>query len=98
MSNFGITKTIPAGEGWEGVNGLYDGTLSEFEFHMAGSPSKLQVGHYVYTIYNNQLVGRLLRRQCRHRGRHRPAQGQDRGGQDAPGPGRRRPRGGHRRQ
>ena len=57
--SFGITKTIPAGEGWDAVNGLYDGTLNEYEFHMAGAPSKLQVGHYVYTIYQNQLIGRL---------------------------------------
>ncbi len=57
--NFGITKTIPAKEGQEAVEALYDGTLSEFEFHMAGSPSKLKVGHYVYTIYGNQLIGRL---------------------------------------
>jgi hypothetical protein len=57
--NFGITKTIPAGAGQETVDALYDGSLSEFEFHMAGSPSKLKVGHYVYTIFGNQLIGRL---------------------------------------
>ena len=57
--NFGITKTIPAGEGQEGVDALYDGSLSEYEFHMAGTPSKLKDGHYVYTIFGNQLIGRL---------------------------------------
>ncbi len=57
--NFGITKTIPASAGQETVDALYDGSLSEYEFHMAGSPSKLKVGHYVYTIFGNQLIGRL---------------------------------------
>lgn len=57
--SFGITKTIPAKRGQEAVDALYDGTLNEFEFHMAGKPSKLKVGDYVYTIYNDQLVGRL---------------------------------------
>jgi hypothetical protein len=57
--NFGITKTIPTGAGQETVDSLYDGSLSEYEFHMAGSPSKLKVGHYVYTIFGNQLIGRL---------------------------------------
>ena len=56
---FGITKTIPANAGQETVDSLYDGSLSEYEFHMAGSPSKLKVGHYVYTIFGNQLIGRL---------------------------------------
>mgnify|MGYP001818482692 FL=1 len=45
--NFGITKTIPAGAGQTAVDSLYDGSLSEYEFHMAGSPSKLKVDHYV---------------------------------------------------
>ena len=57
--SFGITKTIPASRGIEGIESLYDGTLVEFEFHMAGMPSKLNVGDYVYTIFNDQLVGRL---------------------------------------
>ena len=57
--DFGITKTIPANAGQETVDRLYDGTLSEYEFHMAGSPSKLKVGHYVYTIFGNQMIGRL---------------------------------------
>ena len=56
--SFGITKTIPAKRGQEGVDSLYDGSLKEFEFHMAGKPSKLNVGDYVYTIFNDQLVGR----------------------------------------
>jgi hypothetical protein len=38
---------------------MYDGPPDEFEFHMAGSPSRLEVGHYVYTIFNDQLIGRL---------------------------------------
>ncbi len=57
--NFGITKTIPASAGQERVDSLYDGSLSEYEFHMAGSPSKLKVGHYVYTIFGNEMIGRL---------------------------------------
>lgn len=56
--SFGITKTVPAKRGQEGVDSLYDGSLDEFEFHMAGKPSKLNVGDYVYTIFNDQLVGR----------------------------------------
>lgn len=54
----GISKTIPASQGMAAVNALYDGSLAEFEFHMAGKPSKLQVGDYVYTIFNDQLIGR----------------------------------------
>ncbi|MCP5095169.1 MAG: hypothetical protein GY943_06425 [Chloroflexi bacterium] len=57
--SFGITKTVPAKRGIESVNSLYDGTLGEFEFHMAGKPSKLNVGDYVYTIFSDELVGRL---------------------------------------
>lgn len=57
--SFGITKTIPAERTPAEVDQLFDGTLGEFEFHMAGKPSKLAPGHYVYTIYNNQLIGRL---------------------------------------
>ncbi len=56
---FGITKTIPAKEGIEAINALYDGSLTEYEFHMAGKPSKLNVGDFVYTIFNDQLYGRL---------------------------------------
>lgn len=57
--SFGITKTIPAEHGQAAVDALYDGSLSEHEFHMAGKPSKLAIGDYVYTIFNNQIVGRL---------------------------------------
>jgi len=57
--SFGVTKTIPAARGLEETNALYDGTLAEFEFHMAGKPSKLNVGDYVYTIFHDQLIGRL---------------------------------------
>lgn len=56
--SFGITKTIPASRGREAVEALYDGTLDEFEFHMAGTPSKLNEGDFVYTIYENEVVGR----------------------------------------
>ena len=55
----GITKTIPQKEGVEAINALYDGSIKEYEFHMAGTPSKLDVGNYVYTIFDDQLVGRL---------------------------------------
>lgn len=57
--SFGITKTVPSKEGVSALNCLYDGSLSEFEFHMAGTPSKLHVGDYVYTIFADQLHGRL---------------------------------------
>ncbi len=57
--SFGITKTIPAQDGIETVNSLYDGSRWEYEFHMAGKPSKLKLGDYVYTIFNDQLYGRL---------------------------------------
>ena len=57
--SFGITKTIPAKAGQETADSLYDGSISEYEFHKAGSPARLEVGHYVYTIFNNQLIGRL---------------------------------------
>lgn len=56
--SFGITKTIPAQRGREAAEALFDGTLDEFEFHMAGKPSKLNVGDYVYTIYNDEIIGR----------------------------------------
>ena len=55
----GITKTIPQKAGEAVANSLYDGSISEFEFHMAGKPSKLAVGDYVYTIWQDQLIGRL---------------------------------------
>ncbi len=57
--NFGITKTIPQKESQADVDKLYDGSLSEFEFHKAGGPGKLNIGDYVYTIYQYQLNGRL---------------------------------------
>ncbi len=57
--SFGITKTIPGERSQAEVDALYNGQLNEFEFHMSGTPSKLAPGHYVYTIYHNQLIGRL---------------------------------------
>jgi hypothetical protein len=57
--SFGITKTIPASRGDEGIDSLYDGSIAEFEFHMAGNPSKLAVGDFVYTIFKDELRGRL---------------------------------------
>lgn len=58
MSN-AITKTIPQAEGEQAINKLYDGSIKEWEFHMAGKPSKLKVGDFVYTIFKDKLVGRL---------------------------------------
>ena len=55
----GITKTIPATTGVITLNSLYDGSLSVYEFHMAGKPSKLDVGDYVYTIFADELHGRM---------------------------------------
>jgi len=57
--SFGITKTIPQKEGIEQIDALYNGSISEYEFHMAGKPSKLSVGDYVYTIFKDELHGRL---------------------------------------
>ena len=57
--SFGITKTIPASRGDKGIDSLYDGSIAEFEFHMAGKPSRLKVGDFVYTIFNDELRGRL---------------------------------------
>ena len=58
--SFGITKTIPAGAGVETLDSLYDGSRKEYEFHMAGAePKRLKQGDYVYTIFNDQLHGRL---------------------------------------
>lgn len=58
--NFGITKTIPAAAGVETLDSLYDGSIDEYEFHMAGvEPKRLKVGDWVYTIFNHQLHGRL---------------------------------------
>lgn len=53
----GITKTIQKAHG-DVATGLYDGTLREFEFHMAGKPSRLSVGDWVYTIYGDEMLGR----------------------------------------
>lgn len=55
----GITKTIPASAGLDRLNYLYDGSISEYEFHMAGTPSKLKTGDYVYTIFGDRLHGRM---------------------------------------
>ena len=54
----GITKTIPQKDGIEAVDALYDGRVGEFVFHMAGKPSRLKVGDYVYTIWQDRIVGR----------------------------------------
>lgn len=54
----GITKTIPKKEGSKALEALYDGRKGEFEFHMAGKPSRLHVGDYVYTIWRDMIVGR----------------------------------------
>ena len=54
----GITKTIPQKDGIEAVEALYSEGVGEYEFHMAGKPSRLNVGDYVYTIWQDMLVGR----------------------------------------
>ena len=56
---FGIIKTIPARDGQAHIESLYDGSRTTFEFHMSGKPSKVKAGNYAYTIFNDQLVGRL---------------------------------------
>jgi hypothetical protein len=56
--SFGITKTIPHSEGFQVVEALYS-VSGEYEFHMAGKPSQLKAGDYVYTIFNDRLIGRL---------------------------------------
>ena len=55
----GISKTIPAKAGMARIESLYDGSIAEYEFHMAGTPSRLAVGDYVYTIFNDTVFGRL---------------------------------------
>lgn len=55
----GITKTVPHTAGRDFLDSLYDGRLHEFEFHKSGGAGKLRVGDYVYTIFENELVGRL---------------------------------------
>lgn len=57
--SFGITKTIPKAAGGETVERLYDGSLREYEFHKAGGAGRLKSGDYVYTIFQNRLIGRL---------------------------------------
>ena len=58
--SFGITKTIPAQAGIETIDSLYDGSRKDYEFHMAGKePTRLNIGNYVYTIFGDQLYGRL---------------------------------------
>ena len=58
--SFGITKTIPAQAGIDTIDSLYDGSRKEYEFHIAGkAPTRLSVGDYVYTIFGDQLHGRL---------------------------------------
>ena len=58
--SFGITKTIPAKAGVGTLDSLYDGSRKEYEFHMAGlEPKRLKPGDFVYTIFNDQLHGRL---------------------------------------
>ena len=54
----GITKTVPQKRGRAAADALYDGSLTEFEFHTAGKPSRLNVGDYIYTIWKNELIGR----------------------------------------
>jgi len=54
----GITKTIPQKEGVAAVEALYEGGAGEYEFHMAGTPSRLNPGDYVYTIWKDMLIGR----------------------------------------
>ena len=58
--SFGISKTIPAKAGIETIDSLFDGSRREYEFHMAGKePNRLKPGNYVYTIFGDQLHGRL---------------------------------------
>ncbi len=56
--SYGITKTLPQTEGPQAVDELYT-VAGEYEFHMAGKPSRLKEGDYVYTIWRDQLIGRL---------------------------------------
>ena len=55
--SYGITKTLPQSDGPGAVDELYT-VRGEYEFHMAGKPSKLHVGDYVYTIWQDQIIGR----------------------------------------
>jgi hypothetical protein len=57
--SFGITKTISLENGLESLEALYNGSLTEYQFRMIGRPTKLQVNDYVYTIFNDEIHGRL---------------------------------------
>lgn len=57
--SFGVTKTVPSKAGIDVVNSFYDGTRDEYEFHMAGKPSRLKEGDFVYTIFEDSLYGRM---------------------------------------
>jgi hypothetical protein len=73
----GISKTIPQSDGVETVESLYDGSIREYEFHMAGKPSRLEVGDYVYTIWQDTVVGRCRITRIEH-GAVNPASGKPR--------------------
>lgn len=55
---FGISKTIPKSEGREALDALYDGSIDEYEFHMASNLKKVAEGDWVYTIFADELHGR----------------------------------------
>ena len=57
--SFGISKTIPRAAGRETVEQLYARSRREYEFHKAGGAGRLKTGDYVYTIFQDQLIGRL---------------------------------------
>ena len=46
---------VPVTEGEESAKEI---TKEFAEFHMAGKPSRLKVGDYVYTIWGDMIVGR----------------------------------------
>lgn len=73
----GITKTIQKAHG-EAAQSLYDGSVSAFEFHMAGKPSRLNVGDYVYTIYGDELLGRCTITEIIPNGSVNPSSGKPR--------------------
>ena len=56
--NFGISKTIPKSAGRAALESLYDGSVETYEFHLNSNLKRVNVGDWVYTIFDHQLHGR----------------------------------------
>ena len=68
--SFGISKTIPAKAGVEALDSLYDGSLSEYEFHMAGQePKRLKPGVVLKRLHSALFPLALARLRMLHQKR-----------------------------